>query len=103
MRNFVAPPNIFLMVDIKNRFSTFERYIKNFLEKVCAHKRHTKNKVCAHKRHKNSHVAEKIFWVQKFLQKNFFKDILMNFIYIPKIVSEAIFDIYRQKKSQGGG
>ena len=34
MRNFVAPLIFFLMVDIKNRFSTFERYTYERLSKI---------------------------------------------------------------------
>ena len=98
------------MADIKNRFSTFKRYIserltKKFWKKY-VHTNGTQKIKYVHtngtKRQKNSHGTEIFFWVQKFLQKKIFKDILKNSIHIPKIVSEAIFDICHQKKYQGG-
>ena len=108
MRNFVAPLIFFLMVDIKNRFSTFERYTYERLSKIFwkkyVHTNGTQKIKYVHTSGTKTAMWQKnIFGCRNFCRKKFFKDILMNFIYIPKIVSEAIFDIYCQKKWQGGG
>ena len=95
------------MVDIKNRFSTFERYTyerlsKSFWKKYVHTNGTQKIKYVHTSGTKTVMWQKKFFGCRNFCRKKFFKDILMNFIYIPKIVSEAIFDSWRKKKSQVG-
>ena len=102
----LAPFKFFLMADIKNRFRYVFRPINEHLKNVL------RKKVCAHKRHRKKFgkVHQKKFWPWStnvffcaFCVHILFPTIFSEtFIYIPFKYTEAIFDMWLQKKDQGG-